>query len=106
MQVGSLVRETMDGNIGVILAWEHDGWLVNFPKYALGSAVMVRARAVTARLPHGGIVISTTEPIVSAAKGAKRYKILPFGKAEAVLCEERDLKVLRMPKKTLDISLT
>ena len=35
MQVGSLVRETMDGNIGVILAWEHDGWLVNFPKYGI-----------------------------------------------------------------------
>ena len=33
MQVGSLVRETMDGNIGVILAWESDGWLVNFPKW-------------------------------------------------------------------------
>ena len=35
MQVGSLVRETMDGNIGVILAWESDGWLVNFPKYGI-----------------------------------------------------------------------
>ena len=35
MQVGDLVRETMDGNIGVILAWEYDGWLVNFPKYGI-----------------------------------------------------------------------
>ena len=35
MKVGSLVRETMDGNIGVILAWESDGWLVNFPKYGI-----------------------------------------------------------------------
>ena len=35
MQVGSLVRETMDGNIGVILAWESDGWLVSFPKYGM-----------------------------------------------------------------------
>ena len=35
MQVGDLVRETMDGNIGVILAWESDGWLVNFPKYGI-----------------------------------------------------------------------
>ena len=77
----------------VIKEWEAT------PKYALGSAVMVRARAVTARLPHGGVVISTTEPIISAAKGAKRYKVLPFGKAEAILCEERDLKVLRIPKK-------
>ena len=35
MQVGDLVRETMDGNIGVILAWEHDGWLVSFPKHGM-----------------------------------------------------------------------
>ena len=35
MQVGSLVRETMDNNIGVILAWESDGWLVGFPKYGM-----------------------------------------------------------------------
>ena len=35
MQVGSLVRETMDGNIGVILAWENEGWLVNFPKHGM-----------------------------------------------------------------------
>ena len=35
MQVGSLVRETMDGNIGVILAWEYDGWLVSFPKHGM-----------------------------------------------------------------------
>ena len=35
MQVGSLVRETMDGNIGVILAWENGGWLVNFPKHGM-----------------------------------------------------------------------
>ncbi len=35
MQVGDLVRETMDGNIGVILAWESDGWLVSFPKHGM-----------------------------------------------------------------------
>ncbi len=35
MQVGSLVREAMDGNIGVILAWEHDGRLVSFPKHGM-----------------------------------------------------------------------
>ena len=35
MQVGSLVRETMDGNIGVILAWENGGWLVSFPKHGM-----------------------------------------------------------------------
>ena len=33
MQVGSLVREVMDGNVGIIVAWESDGWLVNFPQF-------------------------------------------------------------------------
>ena len=33
MQVGSLVRETVDNNIGIILAWESDGWLVRFLEY-------------------------------------------------------------------------
>ena len=33
MQVGSLVREVMDGNVGIIVAWESDGWLVRFLKY-------------------------------------------------------------------------
>ncbi len=35
MQVGSLVREVMDGNVGIIVAWEVDGWLVNFPKHGM-----------------------------------------------------------------------
>ena len=33
MKVGSLVRETVDNNIGIILAWESDGWLVQFLEY-------------------------------------------------------------------------
>ena len=35
MKVGSLVRETMDGNIGVILAWESGGWRVCFLKLGM-----------------------------------------------------------------------
>jgi len=36
MKVGSLVRETLfGGDIGVILAWENDGWLVSFPKHGM-----------------------------------------------------------------------
>ena len=35
MQVGSLVREVMDGNVGIIVAWESDGWLVNFPQFGM-----------------------------------------------------------------------
>ena len=35
MQVGSLVRGGMGGEIGVILAWENEGWLVSFPKHGM-----------------------------------------------------------------------
>ena len=35
MQVGSLVRGKMGGNIGIIVAWESDGWLVNFPQFGM-----------------------------------------------------------------------
>ena len=35
MQVGSLVRETMDGNIGSIGAGESDGGLGSFPEYGM-----------------------------------------------------------------------
>ena len=42
MQVGSLVRETVDDNIGIILAWENDGWLVNFPKHGMVFHMMPR----------------------------------------------------------------
>ena len=33
MKVGDLVRETIDGYIGVIVEWAQDGWLVHFPEY-------------------------------------------------------------------------
>ena len=35
MQVGDLVRETMEGNIGIVVEWASGGWLVNFPKYGM-----------------------------------------------------------------------
>jgi hypothetical protein len=35
MQVGSLVRGRLGGNVGIIVAWESDGWLVSFPKYGM-----------------------------------------------------------------------
>ena len=33
MQVGDLVRETVDGYTGIIVDWAQDGWLVHFPEY-------------------------------------------------------------------------
>jgi len=71
------------------------------PKYALGSMVRLRSNASrgvhNAALRKGlpAVVVSTTEQIISAARGAKRYLILPVGSPETVLVEERDLKIHR-----------
>ena len=41
---------------------------------------------------RGGIIIDVDDKIVSAAKGAKRYLVLPFGSANTYWVEERFLK--------------
>ena len=41
---------------------------------------------------RGGIIIDVDDKIHSAAKGAKRYLVLPFGSAETYWVEERFLK--------------
>jgi hypothetical protein len=70
------------------------------PKYAAGSLVMVRpnagsvARRAAAKRPC--VVISTTETVVSAAKGAKMYKILPMGAVQTMFIEERHIKKARV----------
>ena len=33
MKAGSLVREIIDGYLGVIFEWSRGGWLVHFPEY-------------------------------------------------------------------------
>ena len=63
----------------------------------------------TGQLPHkeirqsfkarGGVILGVDDKIVSAAKGAKRYLVLPFGAAEVYLVEERFLKVKPKVKK-------
>ena len=69
------------------------------PKYAAGSMVQLRASA--GYLAHSKaqdkpcVVISTTEPIVSACKGAKMYRILPIGSATMLTIEERHSKKAR-----------
>ena len=83
----------------VLAAWDAA------PKFAAGSMVQLRATTPTSRRrqPSGAhlrsnvvcVVISTSEPIISAAKGCKRYKVLPVGSAETFLVEERDLKIRR-----------
>jgi len=69
------------------------------PKYAAGSMVQLRPSAgYLNRSKANGkpcIVIATDEPVVSAAKGAKRYRVLPIGVAEMITIEERHIKKAR-----------
>jgi hypothetical protein len=76
----------------VISEWKRE------PKYKVGSSVIARTgrRSANRDLHRGGIVLDTNGPIISAAKGSKRYKVLPYGKAEPVYCEERDIKILKI----------
>ena len=48
---------------------------------------------------RGGIIIDVDDKICSAAKGAKRYLVLPFGSAETYWVEERFLKKKPKAKK-------
>ena len=49
---------------------------------------------------RGGFVIEISNLIVSAAKGAKRYKILPIGSTISFWVEERRLKKAPKPKRS------
>ena len=73
------------------------------PKYPVGSLVEVRATADWShrRSANGMpcVVISSGGTVKSAAKGAKPYKILPFGSAKPIDCEERHIKKCKNPKK-------
>ena len=75
------------------------------PKYPVGSTVMFRSTADWAHRVAASdkpcIVISTSGTITSAAKGAKPYKVLPYGLARPIECEERHLKTYRKSKKSL-----
>jgi len=71
------------------------------PKYPVGSTVVVRATAT--KFPNtfkgkAAAVLSTTEPIVNASKGCKRYKILLMGSMRPALVDEKDIKIYRAPK--------
>ena len=68
------------------------------PKFAPGSLVQfgAGAHATLRRIKVPCVVISSNGgPIVSAAKGAKVYSVLPMGSAKTLLCEERHLKKAR-----------
>lgn len=70
------------------------------PKYAVGSFVSMRSSAPWSSRGRTGnkpcVVIQTdAAPIVSAARGVKRYKVLPIGSAVPVIVEERHIKTAR-----------
>jgi len=44
---------------------------------------------------RGGFVIETCKNIRCAAKGAKRYKLLPIGETISIIVEERFLKAAK-----------
>ena len=76
----------------VLKAWYDDA------KYPIGSAVMSRANApyrMRHALTKGGVVIATDLPIISAASGAKRYSVLPYGASAPIKVEERHLKKIK-----------
>ena len=59
------------------------------------SGAAVRVGSGRSRSSGLAVVLSTDEPIVSASKGCKRYKIVFVGDSEVLFCEERDLKKMK-----------
>lgn len=66
------------------------------PKFPIPTLVLpssVCPWAVSREFLGGGIVLrADVEPVTSAANGAKKYLVLPFGKTHGIVCEERWLK--------------
>lgn len=70
------------------------------PLYAAG--VMVEGRASSSPRIRGkkAFVLKTDyQPVVNAAKGAKRYLVLPVGEPSPVIVEEREIKRVKKLKK-------
>ena len=78
------------------------------PKFPVGSLATLRKYRSNGYKPITGdpmwadinvLVLSTNEPIVSSAKGCKRYKCMIVGGTDTFYCEERDLKKMKRGKK-------
>ena len=78
------------------------------PQFPVGSLVTLRKNAAKTfawKLSKAGsedinaLVLTTDEPILSAARGSKRYKLALVGSNEIVYAEQRDLKKIRKVKK-------
>lgn len=88
----------------VLTAWRAE------PKHPVGSLVDFRTNshatndsngigAIYKKAPQGMLVLSNTEPIVSACKGAKRYKVVCIGESQPFWTEERHLKKRKKKRK-------
>jgi len=63
------------------------------PKYLVGQLVQGRKNApIKIRDSYFSVIEIGAVPVISAAKGAKVYTLLPLGKTQVVNCEERFLK--------------
>ena len=78
------------------------------PKFPVGSLATLRKIRSNGYMAISGapawrdinvLVLTTNEPIVSSAKGAKRYKCMIVGGTDTFYCEERDLKKMKRGKK-------
>ena len=78
------------------------------PKFPVGSLATLRKHRSNGYMAITGaplwadinvFVLSTSEPIVSSAKGCKRYKCMVVGGTDTFYCEERDLKKMKRGKK-------
>jgi len=66
------------------------------PKFAVGQLVQGRKNApLKIRDSYFSVIEIGAKPILSAAKGAKIYTLLPLGKTQVVECEERFLKKMK-----------
>ena len=72
-------------------------------KYPVGAMVSTRANVTVLQLkmaPALAIIEHIKGNITSAAKGAKKYKVLPVGSVKTHIVEERNIKKLRKSKKS------
>ena len=66
------------------------------PKYEVGMIVKGRKNSPAAvENQLFSIIKVNAAPVRSAAKGAKLYELLPFGKTQTVFCEERHIRKTR-----------
>ena len=77
------------------------------PKFPVGSLATLRKQRSNGYLAENGhapwadvnvLILSTNEPIVSSARGCKRYRCMMVGSTVTLFCEERDLKKMKRSK--------